>query len=135
MNKRLLCILGGIVLSLATISAALAQNTPTTTTQTTAVQNTDGSWTVIEYPTGKEVIVNLNPVAIQNATGRATIHRMADGTMINLNLTGLPADILARYRERLVKIPMLSPRVRSLNLSTSVALALYELLRQRRTET
>jgi tRNA (cytidine/uridine-2'-O-)-methyltransferase len=45
--------------------------------------------------------------------------------------TGLPDDILARYRERLVKIPMLSPRVRSLNLSTSVALALYEVLRQR----
>jgi tRNA (cytidine/uridine-2'-O-)-methyltransferase len=46
--------------------------------------------------------------------------------------TGLPDDILAHYRERLVKIPMLSPRVRSLNLSTSVALALYEVLRQRR---
>jgi len=46
--------------------------------------------------------------------------------------TGLSDDILERYRERLVKIPMWSPRVRSLNLSTSVALALYEVLRQRR---
>lgn len=46
--------------------------------------------------------------------------------------TGLPDEILERYRDRLVKIPMLSPRVRSLNLSTSVALALYEVLRQRR---
>jgi tRNA (cytidine/uridine-2'-O-)-methyltransferase len=45
--------------------------------------------------------------------------------------TGLPDEILERYRNRLVKIPMLSPRVRSLNLSTSVALGLYEVLRQR----
>jgi hypothetical protein len=96
MSKRLLLILGGIVLSLATASAALAQNTQTqtvTTTRTTAVQNADGTWTVIEYPVGKEVIVNLTPTTIQNATGRAVIHRMADGTMINLNLAGLPTDV------------------------------------------
>ena len=45
---------------------------------------------------------------------------------------GLPADIRARYADRLVTLPMLSPRVRSLNLSTSVGIALYEVLRQRR---
>src|SRR5687767_11815621 len=45
---------------------------------------------------------------------------------------GLSPDILERYRERLLSIPMFSPRVRSLNLSTSVAIALYELVRQRR---
>ena len=45
---------------------------------------------------------------------------------------GLPAELRERYRERLVAMPMLSPQVRSLNLSTSVALALYEVLRQRR---
>ena len=45
---------------------------------------------------------------------------------------GLPADVRERYRERLVAMPMLSPVVRSLNLSTSVGIALYELLRQRR---
>jgi hypothetical protein len=95
MSKRLICIVGGIVLSLAATSATLAQNTPTTTTQTTAVQNADGTWTVIEYPVNKEVIVNLNPVTIPNATGRATIHRMADGTMVNLDLTGLPAEVSA----------------------------------------
>ncbi|MDT4896617.1 MAG: hypothetical protein QOH25_1694 [Acidobacteriota bacterium] len=89
MSKRLLCILGGIVLSLATASTTLAQNTPTTTTQTTAVQNADGTWTVIEYPVDKEVIVNLTPNNIPNATGRATIHRMANGTMVNLDVSGL----------------------------------------------
>ncbi|HEX8843946.1 MAG TPA: anti-sigma factor [Pyrinomonadaceae bacterium] len=94
MRKRLLCILGGIVLSLATVSAALAQNTPTTTTtQTTAVQNPDGTWTVIEYPVDKEVTVNLSPITIPTATGRAIIHRMANGTMINLNLAGLTNDV------------------------------------------
>src|SRR5262245_47514573 len=45
---------------------------------------------------------------------------------------GLPAEIHARYRERFVTMPIASPRVRSLNLSTSVGIALYEVLRQRR---
>jgi tRNA (cytidine/uridine-2'-O-)-methyltransferase len=45
---------------------------------------------------------------------------------------GLPPEILERYRDRLVSIPMLSPHVRSLNLSTCVALGVYEVLRQRR---
>jgi tRNA (cytidine/uridine-2'-O-)-methyltransferase len=46
---------------------------------------------------------------------------------------GLPADVLDRYRERLVTLPVLSAQVRSLNLSTCVGVALYEVLRQRRT--
>jgi tRNA (cytidine/uridine-2'-O-)-methyltransferase len=45
---------------------------------------------------------------------------------------GLPAEIRDRYRDRLVAIPMQSARVRSLNLSTSVAVAAYEVLRQAR---
>lgn len=45
---------------------------------------------------------------------------------------GLPDHIHERYRDQFVGMPMLSPRVRSLNLSTSVGVALYELLRQRR---
>ncbi|HWN44607.1 MAG TPA: tRNA (cytidine(34)-2'-O)-methyltransferase [Thermoanaerobaculia bacterium] len=44
---------------------------------------------------------------------------------------GLPSEMRERYRDRQVKIPMLDPEIRSLNLSTSVALALYEVLRQR----
>jgi tRNA(Leu) C34 or U34 (ribose-2'-O)-methylase TrmL len=45
---------------------------------------------------------------------------------------GLPDDLHERYRDRFVTMPILSRHVRSLNLSTSVAIALYEVLRQRR---
>jgi tRNA (cytidine/uridine-2'-O-)-methyltransferase len=48
---------------------------------------------------------------------------------------GLPRAIHERYRDRFVTMPILSPHVRSLNLSTSVAVALYEVLRQRRRAT
>lgn len=45
--------------------------------------------------------------------------------------SGLSQDVRRRHAERLVRIPMLDPELRSLNLSTSVALALYEVTRQR----
>lgn len=44
---------------------------------------------------------------------------------------GLPAELHERYHGRFVTIPILSSHVRSLNLSTSVALGVYEVLRQR----
>ena len=46
--------------------------------------------------------------------------------------TGLDKQLQDRYQDRLLAMPMLSPVVRSLNLSTSVGIALYEVLRQRR---
>jgi tRNA (cytidine/uridine-2'-O-)-methyltransferase len=45
---------------------------------------------------------------------------------------GLPAELHKRYADRFLAMPILSPRVRSLNLSTSVAIGVYEVLRQRR---
>lgn len=45
---------------------------------------------------------------------------------------GLPPAIHDKYADRMVKMPILSPHVRSLNLSTSVGIAVYEALRQRR---
>lgn len=45
---------------------------------------------------------------------------------------GLPAELHQRYHDRFLTMPILSPRVRSLNLSTSVGIAVYEVLRQRR---
>ncbi|HYH06663.1 MAG TPA: tRNA (cytidine(34)-2'-O)-methyltransferase [Thermoanaerobaculia bacterium] len=44
---------------------------------------------------------------------------------------GLPDDIHARYAERMLTMPIFSPHVRSLNLSTCVGIALYEVIRQR----
>jgi tRNA (cytidine/uridine-2'-O-)-methyltransferase len=46
---------------------------------------------------------------------------------------GLPSDLHERYRDRFVQMPIVSPLVRSLNLSTSVGVAVYEVLRQRQT--
>jgi len=43
---------------------------------------------------------------------------------------GLPASLLAAQAAHTVSIPMLDRQVRSLNLSTSVALAAYEVRRQ-----
>ena len=45
---------------------------------------------------------------------------------------GLPEDLLRANWERCLTIPMLNPNVRSLNLATSVAIVLYEALRQTR---
>ena len=43
---------------------------------------------------------------------------------------GLPEQLLRSNQDRCLTIPMLNPKVRSLNLATSVAIVLYEALRQ-----
>ncbi|AZR72835.1 tRNA (cytosine(34)-2'-O)-methyltransferase TrmL [Anoxybacter fermentans] len=44
---------------------------------------------------------------------------------------GLPQELLDRYTDTTIRIPMLNnPKARSLNLSNSVAIILYEALRQ-----
>ena len=44
--------------------------------------------------------------------------------------TGLPSAFQKRYENQLYRIPMVPESVRSLNLSTSVGVVLYEALRQ-----
>jgi tRNA (cytidine/uridine-2'-O-)-methyltransferase len=44
--------------------------------------------------------------------------------------TGLPPRVRERHRDRLVRVPMLDPALRSVNLSTCVGIAVYEVLRQ-----
>lgn len=44
---------------------------------------------------------------------------------------GLPAELHEQYPDRFLAMPINSPLVRSLNLSTSVGIAVYEVLRQR----
>ena len=43
---------------------------------------------------------------------------------------GLPTELLAAQADRAIRIPIFSERVRSLNLSTSAGIVLYEALRQ-----
>lgn len=101
MSKRipLLATAALLVFSTATLIAAQTVTTSTTTvtptTVTKTVQNADGTYTVIEYPVGKETIVNLDPVTITGAKGVATILRDDNGTRIKLNLTGVPAEVTA----------------------------------------
>ena len=46
---------------------------------------------------------------------------------------GLPTNLLRSNWSHCLKIPILNPKVRSLNLANSVAIVLYEALRQTRT--
>jgi tRNA (cytidine/uridine-2'-O-)-methyltransferase len=58
--------------------------------------------------------------------------RPADVVLIfGSETTGLPPELHKRYEDRFLRMPILSPLVRSLNLSTAVAIAVYELVRQR----
>lgn len=93
MKRKGLSVLAAAILSLATAAFALGQTTTTTVTKT--VQNPDGTYTIIEYPAKKEVMINLNPVSITGAKGVATILRDDDGTRIKLNLTDIPSDVSA----------------------------------------
>jgi hypothetical protein len=91
MSKRLIGVLGAALL-LFTLAVAAGAQTPT---KVQAVQNSDGTYTIVEYPVGKETVVTLNPIGISGAKGQATILRAADGTTIKLNLSGLPAEATA----------------------------------------
>jgi len=85
------------VLTFGLISAAAAQNV-TVTKKTDVVQNADGTYTVIEYPVGKEVTVNLTPfTTVTGSTGVARVMRAADGTKVWVNLTGVPASTTSMY--------------------------------------
>lgn len=103
LKKKLFAIGGGLMLTAGLSGFASAQETTkttttTTTTKTAVVQNADGSYTVIEYPVGKEVTVDLTPgMSMNSAKGMARIMRMGDQTTVNLDLSGLPADASNYY--------------------------------------
>jgi len=84
----------GVALVLGALAAVAVSQVPTTTvTKVQTVQNPDGTYTIVEYPVGKETTVILNPVGITGATARGTIIRDDNGTTIKLNLASLPADL------------------------------------------
>ncbi len=88
-NTKLLIILSFI------LAATASAQTPT---KIEVVANPDGTYSVIEYPVGKEVIVKLLPSAtLADATGTARILRADAGTKIFLNFTGISADASTYY--------------------------------------
>ncbi len=88
MSKRLIIVFGAamLLLCLALISAGQVR-------RVTTIQNPDGTYTIVEYPVGRETVVTLTPVGLSGARGRATILRDPGGTTIRLNLTSLPPDV------------------------------------------
>jgi len=44
--------------------------------------------------------------------------------------TGLPIELLKKYEDRIIGIPMYSNQIRSINLANTVAITLYEAIRQ-----
>ena len=98
MSKRLIAVFGGALLLLSLAVTSFGQVPTTTTTTTTkveTVQNADGTFTIVEYPVGKETVVTLTPVNVKGATGTATILRAADGTTVKVNFTNLPTEVAA----------------------------------------
>ncbi len=91
MSKRLIGVLGAALLLFSLSVVAFGQ----TVTKVQTVQNADGTYTIVEYPVGKETIVNLNPIGLSGARGQATILRAANGTTIKVNLSGLPTEATA----------------------------------------
>ncbi|MBA4121806.1 MAG: hypothetical protein H0X72_05000 [Acidobacteria bacterium] len=104
MTKKTLFTIGGsLILSVALTGAAVAQDTTTktTTTKTTTkkeiVQNPDGTYSVIEYPVGKEVTVELTPMtSMSGAKGMARVMRMDNETTVDLDLSGV-GDTATNY--------------------------------------
>ncbi|MFN2411531.1 MAG: hypothetical protein ABR535_00535 [Pyrinomonadaceae bacterium] len=96
--KKYFAMAGLAVLIPAAGTFAQQTTTTTTTTKKEMVKNADGSWTVIEYPVGKEVTVNLSPATtIPGAKGNARILRSADGTKVWLDMTGVTGDMSTYY--------------------------------------
>lgn len=101
-KKTLLTFGGGLLLSAALTGVGVAQETTTktttTTTKTEVVQNADGTYSVIEYPVNKEVIVDLTPMTGMNgARGTARVMRMDKETMVDFDLSGIGEKASSYY--------------------------------------
>lgn len=86
------------MLCVALVGSIAAQDVTVTKTKKEIVQNPDGSYTVIEYPVGKEVSINLTPVTtVTGSTGVARVMRAADGTKVWVDLSGVPSATTSIY--------------------------------------
>ena len=76
--------------------------------------------------TGVEAVSENGKTIARYQPGASTLYRL-----FGAESCGLPKDFYEKYADRLFTIPMTGP-VRSLNLSSSAAITLFEALRQNR---
>src|SRR5690606_15140806 len=73
------------------LPALMAAQDTVVTKKTEVIKEADGTYTVIEYPVEKEVLVTLTPgTVVTGATGTARVIRSADGTQIFMDLADVP---------------------------------------------
>jgi len=86
------------LLSLAAVVAVTSGTVLAQDTKKEVIVNADGSYTVIEYPVGKEVVVNLTPATtLASAKGIARVIRSADGTKVYFDMSDLPANVTSYH--------------------------------------
>jgi tRNA (cytidine/uridine-2'-O-)-methyltransferase len=91
---------------------------------------------LLRHTTLAEFEAGLNPERIFCFSARATTlyariaYQPGDALLFGSESRGLPPEVVQRYGDRAVSIPLPGGKVRSLNLANAVAVALYEALRQ-----
>jgi hypothetical protein len=75
-------------ITLCLVAGIVSGNTWTLLTDPTQ----DDTWTVIEYPEGQEVVVELLPAASTDAKGTARVKRSGSETTISLDVNGVTGD-------------------------------------------
>jgi len=80
---------------MAALSLAITSNAQNTSKA--VVMNSDGSYSVIEYPTDKEVSVRLLPNHGLSGNGMARVMRTSNGTKVYFDVTGAPGDWKSVY--------------------------------------
>jgi hypothetical protein len=92
MHEKFYKLLSSTLLILACGAISFGQDT-----QKQVVVHPDGSYTVIEYPVGKEVNVTLLPGTSVTGKGSARVVRSASGTKVYFDVNGVPADTSSYY--------------------------------------
>jgi len=88
MNKKVTMVFGALMLLLAMTPLSSGQRQRVTT-----IQNPDGTYSIVEYPIGRETGVTLYPIGLTQARGQATIVRDPNGTTIRLSISNLPPSL------------------------------------------
>ena len=84
--------------SVSAVMALFAAGAMAQDTKKEVIVNSDGSYTVIEYPVGKEVRVTLTPATtVSSATGTARVMRSADGTKVYFDMSRLPTSVTSYH--------------------------------------